>query len=100
MREAKTSHLVKICRRIKGNNFSGELAYRLIEAAKNSIYSGKACRIRGESIRILLEEIKSLKEKIERIDKQTDDILSSKEPPSPEEHLLDREWDQKLLLPL
>ena len=49
MREAKASHLVKICRRIKGNNFSGELAYRLIEAAKNSIYSGKACRIRGAS---------------------------------------------------
>jgi len=89
MREAKASHLVKICRRIKGNNYSGELAYRLIEAAKNSIYSGKACRIRGESIRILLEEIKSLKEKIERIDKQIDDILSSKEPPSPEEHLLE-----------
>jgi len=49
MREAKASHLVKICRRIKGNNYSGELTYRLIEAAKNSIYSGKACRIKGAS---------------------------------------------------
>jgi len=89
MREAKVSNLVKISRRIQGNNYSGELAYRLIEAAKQSIYSGKAYRVRGENLRILLEEIRGLKEKIERIDKRIDDILSSKEPASPERRLLE-----------
>ena len=44
---------------------------------------------RGENLRILLEEIESLKEKIERIDKKIDDILSSKEPASPERRLLE-----------
>jgi len=38
VREAKASHLVKICRRIKGNNYSGELAYRLIKAAKIHLF--------------------------------------------------------------
>ena len=78
MREAKASDLVKISRRIQGNNYSGELAYKLINAAKKSIYSGKAYRVRRINLRILLEEIKSLKEKIERTGKEIDDILSSK----------------------
>jgi len=89
MRRAKASALVKISRRIQGNNYSGELAHKLIEAARRSIYSGKASRVRGMNLRILLEEIKSLKEKIERIDKEIDDILYSKEPPSPEGRLLE-----------
>jgi len=90
MREAKASDLVKISRRIQGNNYSGELAYKLINAAKEFIYSGKAYRVRGMNLRILLEEIKSLKEKIERIDKEiVDDILSSKEPLFPEGRLLE-----------
>lgn len=62
MREAKSSDLVKISRKIQGNNYSGELASKLIKAAKESIYSGKAYRVRGMNLRILLEEIKSLKE--------------------------------------
>ncbi len=47
MKKASVSDLVKLCRRIQGNNYSGELASKLISAAKNSIYSGKASEIRG-----------------------------------------------------
>ena len=89
MRRAKVSELVKISRRIQGNNYSGELAHKLISTAKKSIYSGKAYRTRGMNLQILLEEIQSLKKKIERINKEIDDILSSKEPSSPEGRLLE-----------
>lgn len=88
MREAKVSNLVKLCRRIQGNNYSGELASKLISAAKNSIYSGKASEIRGMNLTILLEEIQSLREKIERLDGHIDKILAPKEPSSPEGRLL------------
>lgn len=88
MREARVSGLVKLCRRIQGNNYSGELASKLIFAAKNSIYSGKASKIRGMNLTILLEEIQSLKEKIGRLDEQIDRILKPKEPFSPQGRLL------------
>jgi len=42
MRKAKKNKLVKMARKIQGNNYSSELAGKLIEAAKESIYSGKA----------------------------------------------------------
>jgi hypothetical protein len=54
MREARVSNLVKLCRQIQGNNYSGELASELISAAKNSIYSGRASKVRGVNLTILL----------------------------------------------
>ena len=62
MREAKVFNLVKICRRVQGNSYSKDFAFKLIKTVKEFIYSGKAYRVRGENLRILLEEIESLKE--------------------------------------
>ncbi|GAG72742.1 unnamed protein product [marine sediment metagenome] len=39
MARAKKTELVKMARRIQGNNYSFELAEKLIEAARESIYS-------------------------------------------------------------
>ena len=50
MREAKVFNLVKICRRVQANNYSKDFAFKLIKAAKESIYSGKAYRVRGENL--------------------------------------------------
>jgi len=45
---------VKMARRIQGNNYSFELADKLIEAAKESIYSGKNSEVQGMALRILI----------------------------------------------
>ena len=75
-------------RRIQGNNYSFELADKLIEAAKEPIYSGKASEVRGMTLRILIDEIQFLKNKIKEIEDKIDEILSFNEPSSPQKRLL------------
>jgi len=88
MKKAKRAKLVKMARRIQGNNYSSELADKLIQAAKESIYSGKASEARGMVLRILIEEIQSFEDKIKEIGEKIDEILSSNDPPSPQKRLL------------
>lgn len=88
MARAKKTNLVKMARRIQGNNYSFELAEKLIQAAKESIYSGKASEVRGMALRILIDEIQSLENKIKEIEDKIDEILSSNEPSSPQKRLL------------
>ena len=83
MARARKNDLVKMARRIQGNNYSSELAEKLIEAAKESIYSGKASEVRGMALRILIEEIESLRDKMKEIEKKIEEILSPGEPSSP-----------------
>ena len=75
-------------RKIQGNNYSFELAEKLIQAAKESIYCGKASEVRGMALRILIDEIESLRNKIKEIEEKIDEILSSNEPSSPQKRLL------------
>jgi len=58
------------------NNYSSELADKLIQVAKESIYSGKASDVRGMSLRILIDEIHSLENKIKEIDEKIDEPSS------------------------
>ena len=88
MARAKKTLLVKMARKIQGNNYSSELAEKLIQIARESIYSGKASEVRGMSLRILIDEIQSLENKIKEIEKKIDEILSSNEPSSPQKRLL------------
>jgi len=88
MARARRTDLVKMARRIQGNNYSSELAEKLIEAAKESIYSGKASEVRGMALRILIDEIQFLKNKIKEIEEKIEEILSSNEPSSPQKRLL------------
>jgi transposase len=88
MARAKKTELVKMARRIQGNNYSFELADKLIEAAKQSIYSGKTSEVRGMALRMLIDEIQSLENKIKEIEDKIEEILSSNEPFSPQKRLL------------
>ena len=88
MKRARKNDLVKMARRIQGNNYSSELAGKLISAAKESIYSGKAYEARGMALRILIDQIHSFEDKIKEIDEKIDEILSSNEPSSPQKRLL------------
>jgi len=88
MKRARKTNLVKMARKIQGNNYSSELADKLIQVAKESIYSGKASDVRGMSLRILIDEIHSLEDNIKEIDEKINEILSSNEPSSPQKRLL------------
>jgi len=88
MRRARKNDLVKMARKIQGNNYSSELAGKLIEAAKESIYSGKAYEARGIALRIIIDQIQSFEDKIKEIEKKLDEILSVNEPSSPQKRLL------------
>ena len=50
--DAKPKKIEKIVRKIQGNNFSIEEIQNLIDAAKNSIYSGRAKDARATTLRI------------------------------------------------
>jgi len=65
-----------------------ELAEKLIQVAKESIYSGKASEVRGIVLRIIIDEIESLRNKIKEIENKIEEILSSDEPSSPQKKLL------------
>ncbi|MEA1965387.1 MAG: IS110 family transposase [Candidatus Aerophobetes bacterium] len=88
MKRAKKTKLVKMARKIQGNNYSSELAEKLISLAKESIYSGKASEVRGIALRILIDQIHSFEDKIKEINEKIDEILSFNEPSSPQKRLL------------
>ena len=89
MARARKTDLIKMARKIQGNNYSSELAEKLIQAAKESIYSGKASEVRGMALRIIIDEIQFLKNKIKEIEDKIEEILSfNNEPSSPQKRLL------------
>jgi transposase len=77
---ASVSRLVKIFSKYQGCHFRADKAKELINAAKDSFYSGKACRSRGISISMQIEEISSLSSKIEEIEKEIKLILNPDDP--------------------
>ena len=74
--EAKPKHIEKIVRSIKGNNFCIKEIQQLIDAAKNSIFSGRAKDARGLNLNILLAQVQSLNNAISDLDQRTNNILS------------------------
>jgi len=81
MAKSSVSRLVKIFRRYKGCNFNMEKAKELINAAKDSFYSGKASKSRGITISMQLEEISSLSAKVKDIEDEIKSILDPRDPP-------------------
>lgn len=77
---AKTKHIEKIVRSIKGNNFNIQEIQSLIDHAKNSSYSGKASTARGSNLKMILGLIQNLENHIGELDKQITDILSPQGP--------------------
>ncbi len=70
-KHSSVDRIVKVFRHIKGNNFNNEKALQILEASKQSVYSGKAKDARAiairSSIRLLqmyLQEIEVLEQEI------------------------------------
>lgn len=62
---ASAERILKTFRGIKGNNFSEKKAQKLLELARNSIYSGNAKEARAASIRSNIALIRMLKSQID-----------------------------------
>ena len=77
--EAKPKQIEKIVRSIKGNNFNISAIKDLIEAAKNSIYSGRAREVRSFTIRLLLSQLDRTLSSLQQIKERIEKILSSKD---------------------
>jgi len=69
--------LEKIARACQGNNFNREKAEEIVEAAKKSIYSGKAQKARGQVLSSLVKQIVDLKTAIANLDQIIDDTLNT-----------------------
>lgn len=77
---AKTKHIEKIVRSIKGNNFNVDEIQQLIDTAKDSIYSGRAKDARGLNLKILLSHIEHIDESIKELDANIENLLSPADP--------------------
>ena len=71
----KTKDLLKVARGHQGNNYDETWADKVIQAAKDSIYSGKASKARGVVLKSLVLNIKNLKEQINSLDNEIQNIL-------------------------
>lgn len=74
--KTKPKHIEKIVRSIKGNNFNIKEIQRLIDTAKDSIYSGRAKDARGLNLKILLTHIEHIDESIKELDSNIQNLLS------------------------
>lgn len=76
---AKPKHIEKIVRAIKGNNFNIDEIQKLIDTAKDSIYSGRAKEARGLNLRILLTHIEHIDKSIKELEANIENLLSPTE---------------------
>jgi len=73
---AKTKHIEKIVRSIKGNNFNIKEIQHLIDTAKNSIFSGRCKEQRSMTLNILLSCFEQLNNSIAQLDSKLNNIFS------------------------
>ena len=71
----KTKDLLKVARGHQGNHYDEVWADKVIQAAKDSIYSGKASKARGIAVKSLVLNIKNLKEQADSLDNEIQNIL-------------------------
>lgn len=74
-KQARPKDLLKIARGHQGNTYDEAWADKVIRAAKDSIYSGKASKARGFVLKSLIQNIKSLKEQTELLDEEIQSLL-------------------------
>lgn len=86
----KPKQLLKIARSHKGNNYDEQLVKKIILAAKNSIYSGKANTARSITLKSLVLQIKHFKEQINMLETEILSILKPNDsnPNTPADNLL------------
>lgn len=74
-KNARPKDLLKIARGHQSNNYDESWAHKVIQAAKDSIYSGKASKARGIVLKSLILNIRNLKEQIDELDNEIQNIL-------------------------
>lgn len=74
-KNARPKDLLKIARGHQGNHYDEAWAVKVIRAAKDSIYSGKASRARGLVLKSLVLNINSLKEQTQLLDDEIQNLL-------------------------
>jgi len=77
--EAKPRQIEKLVRSIKGNNFNISEIEKLIETAKDSIYSGRAREVRSFTIKLLLSQLDRTLSSLKKIKEEIDKILSPRD---------------------
>jgi transposase len=75
---ASTDRILKTFRGIKGNNFNEAKAMKLLELAKESIYSGAAKEARGMSIRSNVALIRLLQEQMAACEQEMIELFQAK----------------------
>jgi len=73
---ARTKHIEKIVRSIKGNNFNIKEIENLISTAKTSVYSGRCHESRALTLNILLTQFDNFNNSIQQIEEQINKMLS------------------------
>jgi len=79
LKQAKPKNLLKIIRGHQGNTYDQAWIEKIIGAAKESIYSGKASKARGLVLKSLLLNIKSFKEQAGLLDNEIQNLLKPKD---------------------
>jgi transposase len=74
--QAHPRHIEKIARTFQGNNFDRTKAEELVQAARNSIYGGKARDSRGKVLASLMTQVAQLEDALDSLDQSISDSLS------------------------
>ena len=69
-KNSSVDRIVKVFRHIKGNNFNNEKAIQILEASKQSVYSGKAKDARAIAIRSSIRLLKLYLEEIDILEQE------------------------------
>ncbi len=83
LQKATPKKLTKLFRHIKGNNFSEEKAKLLIELAKSSVYTGRACEARALMIQTNITILELLSQEKSKVESQINELISNQIDNSP-----------------
>ncbi len=75
LRKAKHDDLMKLARKVQGNNFSAKKAQELINAARNSVATDRVIDTRSFNLQILLDQMETTEKSMEAINEEIGKIL-------------------------
>lgn len=74
---SSVDRILKVFRHIKGNNFNHEVALKVLNLAKTSIYSGKAKNARAIAIRSSIRLLRVYREELALIESEIPTLLKN-----------------------
>jgi transposase len=96
---ASVERILKTFRGIKGNNFSHEKAQKLLDLARDSIYSGVAKEARAIRIRSNIEQIRLLQSQMNLIDEEVMELFEHQHVPTSEQEKMSELIDHLRTIP-